>query len=118
MSMTPQQMQQMLAMYKQQFPQGQPAPLTPQQQQMQSLNQVSEGLAQGPGAGTNRTAGSVNGAAQLIAALMKAQKQKQIQQGLNQSQVQAGMPAAQANQGQAIDAMMQQNPVASITPGG
>ncbi len=118
MSMTPQQMQQMLAMYKQQFPQGQPAPPTPQQQQMQSINMATAGLGSGAPAGANRTAGGVNGAAQLIAALMKAQKQKQIQQGLDQNQVQAGMPAAQANQGQAIDAMMQQNPVASITPGG
>jgi hypothetical protein len=86
MSMSPQQMQQMLAMYKQQFPQGQPA--TPQQQQLQGLNQVSAGLGAGPGAGTNKTAGGVNGAAQLITALMKAQKMKQIQNQLNSSQAQ------------------------------
>ena len=66
MSMTPQQMQQMLAMYKQQFPQGQPAPPTPQQQQMQGINMATAGLGSGAPAGANRTAGGVNGAAQLI----------------------------------------------------
>lgn len=119
MSMSPQQIQQMLAMYKQQFPAGgaQPAP-TLQQQQLQGLNQAGMNLAAGPGAGTNKSAGGVNGAAQLITALMKAQKMKQIQQGLNQQQVQAGMPAAQAAQNSAIDDYTQQNPVAPITPGG
>jgi hypothetical protein len=115
MSMTPQQMQMMLAMYKQQFPNGQPQ--TQQQQQLAGIDQATANLGAGAPAGTNRTAGGVNGAAQLIAALMKAQKQKQIQQGLNQTQVQAGMPAAQAAQGSAIDDYMQQNPVAPITPG-
>jgi hypothetical protein len=114
MSASPQDMQQLLAMYKQMFPNGQP---TPQQQQLAGINQATANLGAGAPAGTNRTAGGVNGAAQLIAALMKAQKQKQIQQGLNQTQVQAGMPAAQAAQGSAIDDYMQQNPVAPITPG-
>lgn len=92
MSMSPQQIQQLLAQYKQQFPNGQP--MTPEQQQMQGLNQVTAGLGAGAPAGTNRTAGGVNGAAQLIAALMKAQKMKQIQQ---QIQPQQGMtpPAPQ-----------------------
>ncbi len=118
MSMSPQQMQQMLAMYKQQFPNGQPQPApTPEQQQLQGLNQASQNLAAGPGAGTNKAAGGVNGAAQLITALMKAQKIKQIQQGLNQQQVQAGMPAANANQQSAIGDMLNQNPVAPIDPG-
>jgi hypothetical protein len=108
MSADPQQMQQMLAMYKQLY--GNP--------QMGALNQATQGLSQGAPQGTNRTSGAVNGAAQLIAALMKAQKQKQIQQGFDQSNVQQGMPAAQAGQNQAIDQMMQQNPVMSISPGG
>jgi hypothetical protein len=83
---SPEQMQQMLAMYKQQFPQS------PQQQQLQGLNQVGAGL-QGPlPAGANRTAGGINGASQLIVALMKAQKMKQIQQQLTPQQSQP--PAA------------------------
>src|SRR5277367_2082574 len=54
MSMTPQQMQQMLMLYQQQFPNGQPqTPLSPQQQQMQGLNQAGMGLAAGPGPGAN-----------------------------------------------------------------
>lgn len=85
MSMSPQQMQQLLAQYKQQFPGGMPSP---EQQQLQAISQVQQGLAAGPGAGTNRTAGGVNGAAQLIAALMHAQKQKQIQQQLDAKQTQ------------------------------
>lgn len=116
MSITPQQMEQMLAMYKQQFPSGQPAP-TPQQQQLQGLNSVSQSLGAGAPAGTNKTAGGANGAAQLMAALMKAQKQKQIQQQLNQAQVQAGMPQANANQQSAIGDMLAQNPVTPIDPG-
>lgn len=115
MSMSPQQMQQMLALYKQQFPNGQP--LTPEQQQMQGLNQIGSGLAAGPGTGTNRTAGGINGASQLIVALMQAQKTKKIQQGLDQGQVQSGMPAANAAQGSAIDDYMQQNPVQPLMPG-
>lgn len=107
MSADPQQMQQMLAMYKQLY--GNP--------QMNVLNQATQGLSSGAPAGTNRGAGAVNGAAQLIAALMKAQKQKQIQQGLDQASVQQGMPAAYANQNQAIDQMLQQNPVMPISPG-
>lgn len=89
MSMSPQQIQAMLAQYKQQFPGGMPSP---EQQQLQAISQVQQGLAAGPGAGTNRTAGGVNGAAQLIAALMHAQKQKQIQQQLNAGQTQNQPP--------------------------
>lgn len=119
MSMSPQQMQQMLAMYKQQFPSGTPLPpeQQQQQQQLQGMNQVSAGLAAGAPAGTNRTAGAVNGTAQLLAALMTAKKQKQIQQGLDQTAVQKGMPAANAAQGSAIDDMMQQNPVMPLDLG-
>jgi hypothetical protein len=86
MSASPQQMQQLLALYRQQFPNGQPQ--TPAQQQLQGINQVGQGLAAGPGAGTNKTAGAVNGAAQLMVALMKAQKMKQVQQQLNGAQAQ------------------------------
>jgi len=114
MSVSPQQMQQMLAMYQQQFPNGQPQ--TPAQQQLQGLNQASAGLGAGAPAGTNKTAGGVNGAAQLMTALMKAQKMKQIQQQLNQAQVQQGMPQANANQQGAIQNMLQQNPVAPVDP--
>jgi len=43
MSMTPQQMQQMLMLYQQQFPNGQPqTPLSPQQQQMQRAAQTMD----------------------------------------------------------------------------
>ena len=92
MSSSPEQMQQMLAMYRQMFPNGQPQ--TPQQQQLQGLNQVSQGL-QGPlPPGANRTAGGINGASQLIVALMKAQKQKQIQQQIQPQQSQGITPPA------------------------
>jgi len=84
MSVTPQQMQQMLAMFKQQFPQGQQG------------QQGPAGFDSAPGAvmpqGINRSAGNVQGAAQLIAALMKAQKQKQIQTQLSNSQQVQGPP--------------------------
>jgi hypothetical protein len=59
-------------------------------QQLQGLNQVTPGPV-APGA--NRTAGGINGASQLIVALMKAQKMKQIQQQLNAGQT-ANPPAA------------------------
>jgi hypothetical protein len=87
---SPEQMQQMLAMYRQQFPNGQPSP---QQQQLQGLNQVGQGLQAPLPMGANRTAGGINGASQLIVALMKAQKMKQIQQQLNAGQT-ANPPAA------------------------
>lgn len=56
------------------------------------MGQIQQGLAAGPGAGANKTAGGINGAAQLIAALMKAQKQRQIQQQLNAGQTQNQPP--------------------------
>ncbi len=70
MSANPQDMQQMLAMYKSLY--GNP--------QLQGLNQIQHGLAGGAPVGTNTTSGGVNAAAQLMVALMKAQKQKQLQQ--------------------------------------
>jgi lipopolysaccharide biosynthesis regulator YciM len=112
MSMNPQQMQQMLAQYRQQFPGGMPAP---QQQQLQGIGQVQQGLQAGPGAGANKTAGGVNGAAQLMVALMKAQKQKQIQQQLNQAQVNQATPGLSQQSLDATNAMtqqsVQQNPI-------
>jgi hypothetical protein len=105
MSADPQQMQQMLAMYKQLY--GNP--------QMNALNQATQGLSAGAPAGANRGTGTVNGAAQLIAALMKAQKQKQLAQQLNQNQVMQGMPQANAGQQSAISDMLAQNPVAPIS---
>jgi hypothetical protein len=78
MSVSPAQMQQLLAGYNP----------TPQQQQMQGLNAAQQSLAGGAPAGTNRTAGVANGISQLLVALMKAQKQKQLQQ-----QLQGGQPA-------------------------
>lgn len=108
MSVTPQQMQQMLAMYRQQFPgTGQPAPTVPQQQ-LQGLNQASAALGAGAPAGTNKTSGAVNGSAQLIMAMMKAQKQKQIQQQLNQQQMNQAVPGLTQQSLDATNAMTQQ----------
>lgn len=112
MSMNPQQMQQMLAMYKQQFPGGQPAPTLPP---ATPVGYEGQQPALGTG-GINKTAGAAGGATQLLMALMKAQKQKTTQQQLDQAQVQQGMPAAQAGQTSAINDMMQQNPVQPLFP--
>jgi hypothetical protein len=87
MSVTPEQMQQMLAMYKQQFPNG--------GQGLSGYDAMPSMPTSAP-AGANKTAGGVNGAAQLIVALMKAKKQSDTQRQLtamqNQGQVQ-GPPA-------------------------
>jgi hypothetical protein len=88
MSASPQQMQALLALYKQQFPNGQtPAP---------SGYDAIPTLPTSAPAGANKTAGGVNGAAQLVIALMKAKKlndtQQQLNAAQNQGQVQ-GPPA-------------------------
>lgn len=87
MSMTPEQIQQML-LYRQQFPGATPE----QAQQMQALNQLQQAGSQLP-QGANRTAGGINAASQLVIALIKAQKQNQIQKQLQQKQP----PAAQVS---------------------
>lgn len=102
MSTSPQDMQQMLAMYKAFY--GNP--------QLQGMNQVQQSLGAGAPAGTNRTAGGVNGAAQLIAALMKAQKQKQLQQQL-QNQQQGMSP-----QGVSLSTPSDPSPSGMGVPGG
>jgi hypothetical protein len=78
MSADPQQMQQMLAMYKQLYGPG---------------AQAQQSLAQGAPPGTNRTAGGVNGAAQLIVALMRAQQQKKLMQQIQGQQPQTPTPS-------------------------
>jgi hypothetical protein len=110
--MSPQQMQQMLAQYKQ-ISGAQPvAPLNPapaagyegQQPGINTQGQPSTGAA------------ATSGTAKLIAALMKAQQQKQLGDQLSaQNSMTQQMPAINQNQGQAIDSMMQQIPVAPIT---
>jgi hypothetical protein len=107
MSVNPQQMQQMLALYKQQFP-GQGGQQGPVGFDAPTPTTMPQGISRG--------AGNVQGASQLIMALMKAQKQKQIQQQLNQSQVMQGMPQANATQQSAIGDMLAQNPVVPIDP--
>jgi len=87
MSMSPEQIQQML-LYKQQFPGATPE----QAQQMQALNAIQQNSGQLPG-NANRTAGGINAASQLVIALLKAQKQNQIQKQLQQQQT----PAAQVS---------------------
>jgi hypothetical protein len=71
MSADPQQMQQLLAMYRQMYPQN------AQQQAMQSAQQQ---LGQGAPAGTNRTAGGVNALSQLALAMMRSRQNQQKQQ--------------------------------------
>jgi hypothetical protein len=80
MSMSPQQIQQMLAQYKSQF--GGASPLS-------GFDAAQQSLGAGAPAGTNRTAGAVNGVSQLMVALLRAQKQKQLQQQLQNQQQQA-----------------------------
>jgi hypothetical protein len=73
MSVNPQQIQQMLAQYNQNF--------TPQQnQQLAGFDAAQAQLGQGAPMGTNRQAGAVNGASQLLLALIKAKKMQQLQQ--------------------------------------
>jgi hypothetical protein len=111
MSVNPQQMQQMLAQYKQQFPGGQPAPTLPPASPVGYEGQ-QPGLTSAP---TSPVPGETG---KLLAALMKAKQQKDIATQLTQAQVQQGMPAAQAGQTSAINDMMAQNPVQPINPGG
>jgi hypothetical protein len=80
MSMSPQQIQQMLAQYKSQFGGGSP---------LSGFDAAQQSLGMGASPGTNRTAGAVNGTSQLIVALLRAQKQKQLQQQLQNQQQQA-----------------------------
>jgi hypothetical protein len=113
MSMNPQQMQQMLAMFKQQFPQqgsqGQPAPTLPPATPVGYSGQ-QPGLTSAP-------ASPVPGeTTKLLAALMKAKQQRDTATQLTQAQVQQGMPAAQAGQTSAINDMMAQNPVQPLFP--
>lgn len=83
--MSPQQIQQMLAQYKSQF--GGASPLS-------GFDAAQQSLGAGAPAGTNRTAGAVNGVSQLMVALLRAQKQKQLQQQLqNQQQSQTPAPS-------------------------
>lgn len=101
MSMDPQMIQMLLARYKSQFPQqgaqqGQSNPLA-------GFDAAQQSLSAGAPPGTNRTAGGVNAAAQLIVAMMRARKQQQLQQQLQQQQnQQPAMPT----------------PSQGITPGG
>lgn len=107
MSTSPQQMQQMLAAYKQMFPSG-------QQNQLSGFDAAQQFLAGGAPAGANRGAGAVNGASQLIVALLKAQKQKQLQQ-----QMQAQAPATPAPaQGMSLSSPSDPSPGGMGVPGG
>ena len=119
MSMSPQQMQQMLAQYKQQFPNtAQPVPNL-----MPPPNSGFTGAPapMGTGGQISKGAAATQGTAQLIAALMKAQKQKQIQTQLDQQQVNQNMPALSNQSLQATNdmtnQMLQQNPIAPVVPG-
>jgi hypothetical protein len=102
MSMNPQAMQQMLAMYKQQFPQGQPAPALPPASPVGYEGQ-QPGLTSAP---SSPVGGETN---KLLAALMKAQQQKQIQSQLDaaknsgqvQGPAQSSIPAMYPTPGQA-----------------
>lgn len=89
MSVSPQQMQQMLAMYKQQFPNG---------QAQSPVGFDPPTAAPSTPAGVNKTAGAAGGATHLIMALMQAQKQKNVQQQLdaakNSGQVQGPAPGS------------------------
>jgi hypothetical protein len=104
MSMTPEQIQQML-LYKQQFPGATPE----QAQQMQALNQLQQaaGTTQ---PGVNRTAGAMGAASQLVIALLKAQKQNQIQKQLQQQQSPASQMVSPAPVAQGTTLMTGSSP--------
>lgn len=118
MSVPPDQTQQMLNMYRQQFPAtGQPvAPLG------SGVAGYTGTQPQAGSGGMPKGAATSQGVAQLITALMKAQKQKQLQQQLDQHQVNQAMPGLSQQSLQATNDMtqnmLQQNPVAPVTPGG
>lgn len=99
MSADPQQMQQMLAMYKALYPGGVPNQQAPQ---LQGFNTLQQNLGKGAPMGTNRTAGGVNAASQLMIALLKAQKMKQLQQQVQQ-QPASPTPAQGITSGGAVD---------------
>lgn len=90
MSTSPQQMQQMLALFKQQFPQqGQAVPpLNAGAPVGYSGQQPGINMQGTPSNASTATAGT----AKLLGALMKAQQQKQIQAQLNNSQQVQGPP--------------------------
>lgn len=74
MSMDPNQISQMLAMYKQMYPNGLPS--TPQAQaysQAQAPMAAAKALGNAP-AGTNTTAGGVNALSKLMLALMQRKR--------------------------------------------
>lgn len=110
MSTNPQQMQQMLAAYKQMFPNGMPQ----QQSPLAGFDMAQQSLGAGAPPGSNRGAGAVNGAAQLMVALLRAQKQKQLQQQIQQQQSATPTPA----QGMSLSTPSDPSPSGMGVPGG